>query len=311
MTRTPPIIRSRLSRVALNVRGLAQSARFYEDALGFIRVGSPTQGSTEIASLLGSGFQSLSLTLGEDTLELTQLDRPGAPYPLDSQANDLWFQHFAMLTDDMDAAVRRLQAFQPQTISDGGPQVLPPSSGGATAYKFRDPDGHPLEFLSLPGIAGSRSHKGLLYAINHSAISVAAAPASIAFYQETLGLSRKAQQINTGPEQDRLDGLTNVIVDVVTLLPGQSGPHLELLGYQQPRGRQPHTPLQAQDIAATRLVFSFSPQRASPLQTTAHTDRLISEACSQLRDAGARKVLLCDPDNHFLLVEPTSVLRPS
>ncbi len=35
-------------------------------------------------------------------------------------------------------------------ISTDGPQRLPPSSGGVAAFKFRDPDGHPLELLAFP-----------------------------------------------------------------------------------------------------------------------------------------------------------------
>ena len=35
-------------------------------------------------------------------------------------------------------------------ISEGGPQLLPPSNGAVRAFKFRDPDGHPLELIWFP-----------------------------------------------------------------------------------------------------------------------------------------------------------------
>lgn len=305
MTQTPPSTQhSRLSRIALNVRDIDRSAKFYEEALGFVRAAPPAQGAADIAALLGSAFQSLRLTLGEDTLELTQLDHPGAPYPLDSRANDLWFQHFAMLTDDMEAAVSRLQAFQPQSITDGGPQILPARSGGATAYKFRDPDGHPLELLRLPGAPRNRSRKTPLYAINHSAISVATAGKSITFYKETLGLSQESQQTNSGPEQDHLDGLKDAVVEVVTLRPTQPEPHLELLSYRQPRGRQLRPPLRATDIAATRLVFSLSRSRTTAPELARNANRAPPGTPLFPGNLIDTKTLLHDPDNHFLLLEP-------
>jgi catechol 2,3-dioxygenase-like lactoylglutathione lyase family enzyme len=184
------------------------------------------------------------LAFGHQSIELTIPAKPGAPYPADSTAADLWFQHFAIAVADIAAANTRLQRFHPAAITIGGPVRLPASSGGATALKFRDPDGHPLEL-----IAGLRDSGG----IDHSAISVADADHSIAFYTG-LGLRLGTRQRNKGPKQDRLDGLAGVAVDVVALLPETPTPHVELLAYRSPRGRL--AALQADDIAATRLVFA-------------------------------------------------------
>ena len=96
----------------------------------------------------------------------------------------------------MPAAYARLAA-QPgwNTISTDGPQVLPASSGGVTAYKFRDPEGHPLELLAFPPDAiparwQKVSATGCL-GIDHSAISVVDTDQSIKFY-ERLGLGAQA-----------------------------------------------------------------------------------------------------------------------
>ena len=35
-------------------------------------------------------------------------------------------------------------------ISTSGPQLLPAASGGVSAFKFRDPEGHPLELIAFP-----------------------------------------------------------------------------------------------------------------------------------------------------------------
>src|SRR5689334_20521626 len=81
----------------------------------------------------------------------------GRPYPRHSSASDLWFQHLALVVDDIGQVheqLLRTDRFTP--ISRGGPVRLPPTSGGVTAFKFRDPEGHPLELLQFPSGAAPR-----------------------------------------------------------------------------------------------------------------------------------------------------------
>ena len=120
--------------------------------------------------------------------------------------------------------------------------ILPQSSGGVHAFKFRDPDGHPLELLQFPpdsrpaawqGRSADAGQIGL--GIDHSAISVADADASPSFYR-SLGLEPGERTLNRGPEQQRLDDLAGVEVAVVPMQPASGTPHLELLGYHVPRG---------------------------------------------------------------------------
>ena len=54
------------------------------------------------------------------------------------------------------AAWRRARDAGAAPISREGPVTLPRSAGGVTAVKFRDPEGHPLEFLQFPPEANSR-----------------------------------------------------------------------------------------------------------------------------------------------------------
>ena len=60
------------------------------------------------------------------------------------------FQRAAIVARDLDAAWRRLMAFQPVSITIGGPQRLPERAGSVAAFKFRDPDGHSLELIAFP-----------------------------------------------------------------------------------------------------------------------------------------------------------------
>jgi len=92
--------------------------------------------------------EEVVMRLGAQDIGLLRFARQGRPYPRDSRSDDLWFQHLAIVVNDMDAAYAHLSlsaVWRP--ISDGGPQLLPPSNGAVRAFKFRDPDGHPLELL--------------------------------------------------------------------------------------------------------------------------------------------------------------------
>ena len=82
------------------------------------------------------GRRSL-LRLGRERIELLEFtDSAGRPYPPDSTTTDLWFQHMAIIVNDMISAHQRVMAnrrFRP--ISRRGPVRLPDSSGGVTAFK--------------------------------------------------------------------------------------------------------------------------------------------------------------------------------
>ncbi len=208
-------------------------------------------------------------TAGAHTLELLQFVTPGRAYPPDLSPYDNIFQHFAIVVRDMSHAVARLARLDGWTpISPDGPQRLPASAGGVTAFKFRDPDGHPLEFLEFPEDAappawrdarsqpraGASHDASLFLGIDHSAVSVRDPAASIAFYRR-LGLEVTARNLNHGREQHLLDDVADPHVDVVTLSPPQATPHVELLGYRTTAPRGPLQPLSANDTAATRIVF--------------------------------------------------------
>lgn len=258
-----------LRRVARNVTDLAAAASFY-GVLGFAPLGD-TKEDPELATALGvARVTSLRLGLGAQQLELTQCTPPGAPYPARAKSDDPRFQHIAIVTRDIFVMHGRAMRAGAKPISYNGPQRLPKESGGAIAWKFRDPDGHPLEFLQFPEDDALRG-EALTLGYDHSAIRVSDTARSIAFY-EALGLALAHRHVNHGVEQDRLDGLEDVAVDVVAMRPAQAPPHVELLGYHGMAASGSQT--QPSDIAADRLVFDHS-------------------------DGGL--VLQRDPDGHFLL----------
>ncbi len=263
-----------LRRVARNVEDLASATAFYKTALGFHIIG-PAMDDPALAACLGVRHVTIQrLALGDQEIELSKCDPPGAAYPKDTDAHDLNFQHIAIVTTDIADSYERIMGQGAQPITRGGPQALPESSGGVTAFKFRDPSGHPLELLAFPIRPNTAVRKP---GYDHSAISVSNLADSLAFYTG-LGLHLAAQQINQGPEQESLDGLDHVIVDVAALHPPHPSPHLELLHYRRPLPKPTKIPA-LNDIAADRLIFGAATQ--SP-------------------------VLLRDPDGHILLLDNRS-----
>ena len=244
----PPVSVLRFVCLRRSTTDLRRSVAFYCDGLGF-----------EFASEAGALGEAV-LALGQQRIVLAASEA-GMP-PQSVAGPDVRFQHVAIVARDMQAAFERLQTQAPVPISLDGPQRLPAQSGGVCAFKFRDPDGHPLELIEFPvgrGAAcwrGSRRHRddGTTLGIDHAAISVSNVARSIAFY-ERLGFRIEARQVNQGVEQARLDGLdvSDAVVEVVALVPTQEGtPHLELLGYRVP---EPTCNDANADAAADQLVW--------------------------------------------------------
>jgi catechol 2,3-dioxygenase-like lactoylglutathione lyase family enzyme len=297
----------RIRRISLVVADLSAMAAFYCESFGFERVAQDVDGGAALAQLLGMEqvhTRSAILRLGRDELELTACDPKGRDYPPGSTAADLWFQHIAIVVADIDqayGALRRGRTMIP--ISIDGPERLPPNTGSVTAFKFRDPEGHPLELSMFPaGVGAARwqapEASGNCLGIDHSALSVADVATSLAFYCGTLGMSPTGRSLNRGPEQDRLDGLACDGVDIVALQPADPASlHMELLGYPQPRGSGSR--LRPNDIAATQIDLQVADLPAMVDRLRAAGATFISPGAVTL-DTGAATALVADPDGHLL-----------
>ena len=193
----------KLSRIILICREAERLAEFYIRTFGFTCIEDLPKNDPGFAELIGLANGQVRLTtlcLGNQVIALAETQPPGCSYPRDVPGWDPRFQHFAIVVSDMTAAYANLQALHNWTaVSIDGPQILPPSSGGVTAFKFRDPEGHPLEMLAFAAgampahwaIRSGNSCRG----IDHSAISVADTGRSVAFLQSTgVGAHRKFSQ---------------------------------------------------------------------------------------------------------------------
>src|SRR5271170_1354047 len=215
---------------------LERLTSFYR-AIGFVTGDTAPIATSEMIALglAGAGLRR-PMTLGGSRIDLDSFDERGSCYPEGATTCDLVFQHLALVTDDAHATWQRAREAGATPITRGDPLTLPVSSGGVTAMKFRDPDGHPLELLSFPrGAYPSRRGKGAT-GIDHSAISIADIAASQRFYADR-GLATGERTLNQGPAQAALDDLDGVEVDVLSMNPALKTPHIELLDYRHPAGR--------------------------------------------------------------------------
>lgn len=296
----------RLLWMERNTADLDRATAFYHDTVGFhVDVANaPPPAWTLLPGLCDTPPRCARLSLGAQQIVLTEF-RNAAPCPAGSTACDLWFQHCAIAVSAMDDAYRQVMQHDAVTpITRGGPQTLPPSTGSVTAFKFRDPDGHPLELISFPAGTGDPVWQSVragspMLGIDHSAISVGDAERSMLYY-ELLGLRASARGLNRGIEQQCLDDLTDVEVDVIAVEPAAARtPHLELLGYREPLGRA-NSSAAITAIAADRLVWQTENIDVL-LDALADADFAETTIASGFI-GGATIALLRDPDGHLLVL---------
>lgn len=301
---------TRLLAVSITVAERARTAAFYHDGLGLDVGAERTLAGPAWNHLLGleigTTVHAADIVIGSQKVELLAFDPPGKPYPSERAANDQSFEHVALVTGDIVAASERLMRALPETITKGAPVLLPPNTGAVTAFKFRDPEGHPLELISFPADVGDPAwHQGAMPGIrgyDHTAISVMDMERSLAFYAGVLGLRLGARSLNQGPEQDRLDGLTGCEVDVVALEPVHvPTPHLELLHYRSPRGRSLAVEVEANDVVSTRQIHRVDDLDALVKRLDTVGARFVSPGVVTLGD-GRKAASVQDPDGHMILL---------
>lgn len=299
----------------LTVSDMDRSVAFFEQALGFSKLSDRTYADRNhdyLSGVFGTRVRSVTLRLGEETIELEQYLSPaGQPIPIDSRSNDLWFQHFAVVVSDMDKAYAQVSKFAISGISSA-PQTIPESNKGAAgikAYKFKDHDGHPLELLYFPPDKGNRKwqqHGGKLFlGIDHSAISVSNTERSTAFYQDLLGLEVKGGGVNTGITQEQLDNAFGAVVRITGLRPEKdSGPGLEFLQYLTPSGGRPApSATRSNDLVATRVVLEVDDLAGLVKKLQEKNVTFVSPEVTAINGQGySMGLVVKDPDGHAVLL---------
>lgn len=305
---TPAVV---IDRLTLIVSDLDRAEDDYVKTFG-CTAGQRTDIESELTRVLcvapARGRRS-SLRLGRQRIELLEFcDSAGRVYPPDSTSTDLWFQHLAIVVDDMTAAYRRVMAnrrFRP--ISRNGPVQLPASSGGVLAFKFRDHDGHPLELLAFPAGAGPPEWRraggaDCFLGIDHTAIAVGDVARSTRFFGSVFGFRVGTRTENRGPEQAALDDVEDVEVSVTRLGPDLPAPRLELLRYHVGTRRPIPPGTASNDILATHCALRVASLDAMAAALARRGTPLAGDARMVLR-GGTRAALVTGPDGHRFLVE--------
>ena len=293
--------------IGITVSDLDRAVDFYTRVLTFEKESEHEVAGTDYEHLFGVfglRLRIARLKLGEEHIELMQFLAPrGRPTPADFHSNDVWFQHVAIIVNNMDEAYARLRRFKVEHASSG-PQRLPdwnPNAGGIKAFYFRDPDGNHLEILEFPAGKGApkwHEHPGKLFmGIDHTAIVVTDTQASLRFYRDALGMRVAGTSENYGTEQEHLNNVFGAHL-AITALRAPEGPGIEFLEYLAPRGGRP---IPADTQANDRWFWLINLRAANPAAVTsaAHSGAV------QTTDGALgfkRGVVLKDPDGHASLV---------
>ena len=305
---------TRIERITVTVADLARTEQFYRDGLGFEKVGEATLTDPTLAQLLGvknARLRVLTMRLGTETVEFVKYQPKGRPYPADSRSPDRWFQHFAIIVSDMGKAYQRLKRVRFTPISTGGPQTLPPANGSVQAFKFRDPDRHPLELLFFPPGQGravwhEQPAGKIFLGIDHSAIGISDTRQSREFYTGLLGMSVAYEVLNRGSTQENLDGTFNTVVQITGLRPTQAqGPGVEFLAYRTPpTGRPAPVDVESNDIQHVHLDMVVDDIDGLARTLWDAGVPFVSPGVVQLKRGQFHKALMVrDPDGHALLLE--------
>jgi len=233
--------------------------------------------------------------------------------PHDSRSNDLWFQHIAIVVEDMEETYDQVHANKVEHVSTA-PQTLPdyiPAAAGISAFYFRDNDDHNLELIYFPEGKGNpkwkRNSLNPFLGIDHTAIGIADTDESLKFYRDILGLKVAGNSENYGPEQEHLNQVFGARL-LITGLTATKGFGLEFLEYIAPPGGRAYpddsTPL---DLWHWHTAMQVDDLEGAIQNINLHNYEVVSHGISKISQLGYDKsVIVRDPDNHAILLYESS-----
>lgn len=239
----------KVGAIGITVKDMNVSLRFYNEVLGFTKISDEEFTGAEyeqLEGLFGLHIRVVRMQLGDEQIELTDyLTSGGRSIPEDQKANDLFFQHIAIVVSDMDKAYAQLKKHNVEFVSTN-PQTLPktiPPAEGVKAFYFHDPDNHNLELIYFPADKGqTKWHvptNKIFLGIDHTAIGISNTESSLQFYQTLLGIERKGESFNFGIEQEHLNNVEGASLHI-TGNRAAAGPGIEFLQYLKPGPGKPY-----------------------------------------------------------------------
>jgi catechol 2,3-dioxygenase-like lactoylglutathione lyase family enzyme len=311
-----PALVEGVDAIGITVFDMDRAVDFYSKVLTFEKV-SDTEVTGEnyehLQGVFGLRMRVVRMRLGDEFIELTEFLAPkGRPIPVDSRSNDRWFQHIAIIVNDMDKAYSWLRQNKVEHASSG-PQRLPDwnkNAAGISAFYFKDPDEHPVEVLQFPPDKGPakwhRPTDKLFLGIDHTAIVVWDTDASLNFYRDLLGMHVAGESENYGTEQEHLNNVFGAHLRI-TALRATSGPGIELLEYLAPRDGRPFPADEhANDLVHRQTVLTTHHADSAVRDLSAAKVGFVSSGLvvNQNGKLGFTKAFVVrDPDGHALEIE--------
>lgn len=306
-----------VASVTITVSSIAQSISFFTDVLDFRKISEVKEIHGKNLNTLfgiereGLKMKKVKLAMGSENIELIQFIEPaGRAVPFDSKSNDLWFQHIAIVTNNMDSAYAKLKRHKVVFVSSS-PQTLPDyitAAAGIKAFYFRDPDGHNLEVIFYPKGKGNPkwqgASKGIFIGIDHTAIGISDTESSIIFYKDIIGLTVAGSSENYGTEQEHLNQVFGAHL-LITGLMAPKGIGVEFLNYiAPPGGRKYPVDSKPDDLWHWHKTIRVSEIQKLYDKLTNLNYQIISKGItdiSKLEIGGEKGLLARDPDGHAIL----------
>ncbi len=301
--------------IGITVKDMNRSVKFYEEVLGFKKVSDNEFSGTAYESLnnlFGLNIRVVKMQLGDEFIELTDyLTAGGRSIPEDQKANDLSFQHIAIVVSDMDKAFQQLKKFSVEYVSTS-PQTLPVTNvaaSGIKAFYFHDIDDHNLELIYFPKGKGNpkwQTSQGKIFlGIDHTAIGVSSTEISQKFYQDILGIERKGDSWNFGMEQEHLNNVEGASLHI-TGFRAAAGPGVEFLQYLVPGpGKKYPADTRADDIWFWQTTLFTANAEALHNKLRSSGYGFISKQIVDINANGiqSKSFIVKDPDGHAVLVK--------
>lgn len=304
----------RVDAIGITVKDMNRSVKFYQDVLGFKKISdNEFSGASyeKLEGIFGLNMRVVRMQLGDEFIELTDyLTTGGRSIPEDQKANDLSFQHIAIVVSDMEKAFQQLKKFNVEYVSTS-PQTLPVTNvaaAGIKAFYFHDVDDHNLELIYFPKGKGNPkwqvSNGKIFLGIDHTALGVSSTENSQKFYVDLLGIERKGDSWNFGVEQEHLNNVEGASLHI-TGFRAAAGPGVEFLQYLKPGpGKSYPADTRADDIWFWQTTLFTSDAEALYNKLKAAGYSFVSKELVHIHNNAVhlKSFIVKDPDGHAMLI---------